>query len=351
MESLYEFGLVATEWLQTHYPSLAPFMVGISQLGRFEFYILLLTLVYWCIHKRIGAHFAYLVIVNLFVNSFFKGALREPRTFWLDPEGARIDALSDEASFGFPSGHAQTTTVTLYFLAAQFRRAWIWVGATVLLLLMGLSRVYLGVHAVHDVVAGVIVGLTILVGYAVTMRLFANRFRHRLLGQKLLVFLVAPLVAAALYVIVMLLLGAPDLSVMWAAFVEPAIEAAHEDAVTAVALMISVGIGFTLEVNRIGFLVDGALWRRAVRYLVGVSITLGLWYGSRLLIAEVTPEGALWLELVLRFAQYTIIGFWVSYWAPLLFTWLRLAPSSSGPQDPFTVQGASVKEIRERKRR
>ena len=65
------------------------------------------------------------------------------------------------SSFSFPSGHAMATLcligVLLVIVWAQFRPVWRWVFgimAPILLLGIGLSRVYLGVHYPSDVVAG-----------------------------------------------------------------------------------------------------------------------------------------------------------------------------------------------------
>jgi undecaprenyl-diphosphatase len=67
----------------------------------------------------------------------------------------------------FPSGHAMSATIvysTVAYLAARLhRRAWArWVTmslALLLILLIGVSRIYLGVHYPSDVLAGIIMGL------------------------------------------------------------------------------------------------------------------------------------------------------------------------------------------------
>ncbi|PRY06061.1 undecaprenyl-diphosphatase [Pontibacter ummariensis] len=80
--------------------------------------------------------------------------------------------------FSFPSGHA-TTAIMLYGLLAYFaygRYSWHpmfrtlipWVAA-ILILLIGFSRIYLGVHYLSDVLAGFLLGgLWLLVGISLT---------------------------------------------------------------------------------------------------------------------------------------------------------------------------------------
>ncbi len=61
-----------------------------------------------------------------------------------------------------PSGHAQNGIVAWGFFAAQTGR-FLWVGAAVIIALIGVSRVYLGVHSTGQVLAGWAIGLTLLV--------------------------------------------------------------------------------------------------------------------------------------------------------------------------------------------
>ena len=71
-------------------------------------------------------------------------------------------------SYSFPSGHAMAAAAIWGMIAVVIARLvprlrlWIAVSAFVLILLIGLSRIYLGVHWVTDVLAGYAAGATIL---------------------------------------------------------------------------------------------------------------------------------------------------------------------------------------------
>ena len=68
------------------------------------------------------------------------------------------ESIAPESSFSFPSGHAMgsmTLACVLVFLAWHTRWRWPMLGATSLFVaLVGLSRVYLGVHYPSDILAG-----------------------------------------------------------------------------------------------------------------------------------------------------------------------------------------------------
>jgi len=78
---------------------------------------------------------------------------------------ARPEAAFASLGYSFPSGHA-FAAMTLYGMlaywlvrAAPRHREWVWSGAIILILLIGFSRVYLGVHYASDVAAGFAAGL------------------------------------------------------------------------------------------------------------------------------------------------------------------------------------------------
>lgn len=94
-----------------------------------------------------------------------------------------VPHLASVTSYSFPSGHAMLSAVVYLTLGALLARLaggrWAklyFVGVAVLLtLLVGASRVYLGVHYPTDVVAGWAAG----VGRAVLCWLIARRLQHR----------------------------------------------------------------------------------------------------------------------------------------------------------------------------
>ena len=125
-------------WVQQISSSpLDAFFRVITLLGNPEAYLIILTLIYWCVNKRWGIRLLVLAMLSSWVNEAIKSLLRLPR-----PDPIRVRQLVTETSFGFPSNHAQTGGVIIWgYLAAMVRRSWF----TVISVIMALMGVLLAV--------------------------------------------------------------------------------------------------------------------------------------------------------------------------------------------------------------
>lgn len=131
--------------------------------------------------KREARLFALTMIGAGLLNITLKLAFKRPR-----PEP--FFNLSPPETYSFPSGHSLTSAVFFGALAAIVTariksrrvRTAIWIVCTAMFLLIGLSRIYLGVHYTTDVIAGYAAALIwILVVRFVEMQL-ARRRRRKL---------------------------------------------------------------------------------------------------------------------------------------------------------------------------
>ena len=88
-------------------------------------------------------------------------------------------------SFSFPSGHALFATcffgglavLLSHRLRSRLLQVLIWIVALLLIVLIGASRVYLGVHYPTDVLGGFAVGIVWVVSVALGDRLAERRLR------------------------------------------------------------------------------------------------------------------------------------------------------------------------------
>lgn len=152
-------GLNVLRFVQTvHAPGLDRFFIAVTMLGSEEFYLLILPILYWCGDRALGRRVGRLFLFSSFVNVWAKGFFHTLR-----PPAGQVRILFPESGGGyaFPSGHAQGAATFWGYLALVRRRAWLDVLAVALVLLVGLSRLYLGVHWPVDVVGGTALGLVL----------------------------------------------------------------------------------------------------------------------------------------------------------------------------------------------
>lgn len=329
MEELYQLSLALTTWLQASYPQLHGAMRVVSSLGEEPAFLVILPAFYWSINKRLGRQLGYIFLLSALINNVAKNFARQPRPFWLDPavQGGEAEG------YGLPSGHVQNATAVFLLLAFWARRTWAWALALLYVAVMAFSRFYLGVHFLQDIAVGFTLGLLVLAAFLGWQRAFAERYSRRILGRRLLVMILIPTILAGVYGVGLLLLGPPNSDVPWASFIPAAELNAREDVVSTVAALLGFGIGMLLESSRVRFRVEGVIWKRVLRYLIGTAISVAIWGGLR----AVFPAEPEWVALPLRFVRYLLLVLWVTYFAPWLFVRLRLAASDTESEVRVTL--------------
>ena len=279
---------------QIHGPALDTIFRAITSMGEEEFFLLLLPLLMWCVDFWLGARVTVLFLLSSYLNVDLKDLFQQPRPFDLAPSVR----LSSAEGYGLPSGHSQAAIVVWGSVAAWARKTWFWVVAIGLMVLIGFSRIYLGVHFPTDVLAGWAIGAVLLGSYLAVQHGGEKRLAELNLGMQMLLALALPLV---------LLLLHPT-----------------KDTTAAMATLAGAGVGLALTRRWVSFSARGPWWQRAVRFLVGGTIVLALYLGLR---AVFPGEGSAFY-MVFRFLRYGLIGVWVSLGAPWLFRLLQLAPEA-----------------------
>lgn len=141
-------------------PALDRIVLLITQLGSEQVYVALLVIVYLGVDAVVGRRIAITFLASFYANEQIKQLVDRPRPFEIDPSVLRSQAARATApGASFPSGHAQAATVFYGSLAAYLRRRWLSVVSVVVVVLISLSRLYLGVHMPIDVVGGIGIGL------------------------------------------------------------------------------------------------------------------------------------------------------------------------------------------------
>ena len=319
MHSILDFGvrlIIALQGLGT-LPTLP--MNLFSFLGTEDFYMLALPIIYWCVDSMVGLRVALILLFSTSLNSALKLAFHGPRPYWYSPS---VHGLAVETSFGVPSGHAQNAAVVWGLLAAHLRNWWSWLVAVFLILFIGLSRLYLGVHFPHDVLLGWLIGGLVL---WLTMRYWEPLtawIRKQNAGWQVIVAFLASLVLFLLPLIPYVWLKVTNWQPpqVWATY-DPATTISLSDSATAAGTFFGMLVGVVWLASRGGFQTRGLWWQFILRYLLGVAGVLIVRYGLK----AIFPEGEYALAYFLRYLRYALIGFWVTGGAPWAFISLKLA--------------------------
>ncbi|HID87799.1 MAG TPA: phosphatase PAP2 family protein [Anaerolineae bacterium] len=298
---VFTWGIEFNVWLQTFStPFLDALFKAITFMGNEEFYLILLPLVYWCFDKGIGVRLVFLYLLGAYINTGLKDLFGAPRPFQFAPE--RVRAIGDAKGYGFPSGHSQGSAMVWSYLATQVGR-WFWIAGIGLPLLVGLSRMYLGVHFPGDVLGGWAIGAVCVALYVWLAPAAARWLRRTPLALKLALAIVIPLVLVAIHL--------------------------NDDTVKAMAALMGLGAGIALEVQHVGFSARGGWWKRALRFLVGAVVLLALYLGLKLVFPGEEQVGPL-VATVFRMLRYGLIGLWAGFVGPWAFVSLKLA-EKEGP--------------------
>ena len=146
-----------------HFESFNSLFLSITILGELWLPSLICAIVYWCIDLRAGLYLFSLAGCNVVITHFAKMLACVYRPWILSDKMQPVkEAVAFAKGYSFPSGHSATASSVLGGVAFLQRHHLIrCVSLILLILLVGFSRLWLGVHTPQDVVFGILTGLTL----------------------------------------------------------------------------------------------------------------------------------------------------------------------------------------------
>jgi hypothetical protein len=246
-----------------------------------------------------------------------------PRPFWVDP---RVKAMASETTFGLPSGHSQNAAALWGMVAAGIRKKWAWITALLVIFLVGISRLYLGVHFLRDVLSGWLIGGLLVILYLRFEKPVAKWLASRSLPLQLLISLI--------FSLVLILVGllsrtiSSDFSLPQAWIDQAVAKGASapdpfslEGTVTYAGLALGFTAGYVWWRRKYGpAVIKSASLKLLGQYAVGLAGMIGLYFGLK----AVFPAEPEMTKEIFRYLRYALIGAWVSAIAPWLFRKLKL---------------------------
>lgn len=248
---------------------LTSFFKFLTFFGDKEFYIMVLPLFFWLWDKEKAVKLLFILLPSLLLNFWLKEIFQTAR-----PLGV---ALIEQGGFAFPSGHAQGSTTLWLMLALLIRQKWMNYFAVIMVLLVSVSRLYLGVHYPIDIFGGLLIGVLLVLIY--DKYLYDNL--KEFLSAKSAMFKTAVLTIIILFFTILY----------------PA-----DDAITILAVLWGFSMILIFFDVLKSTLPQGILWKLLI-LIVGIVGVLLIWKGLKAILPP--------MELT-RFLRYALLGAWIA---------------------------------------
>ena len=285
--------------LQTHMGAFArEFCKLLSVFGEEIVLIAILGFVYWCLDKELGKRIGLLMVVGNVLFPLIKNLALRPRPYFVHKEIQclkPVDTNADPYDFvrqgwSFPSGHALNSAALYGSLGLNTENRALKRIFFALPVLVGISRVAVGVHYPTDVMAGWIIGagLIVLIPELCAMT-----------GSKLYILLAVLGASGFLY-------------------------CRTDDFYTSYGLMLGFFLAVGFEERYVCFENTNRPLACVLRMILGIGIYLGL---NTLLKLPFSPDyldSATMEAFVVRVIRYTIVTFFSIGVYPLLFNKVKV---------------------------
>lgn len=255
----------------------------ITQLGDQIFFILVAGVLYWTVDKRLAHKFVFAYMISAIANTALKALFKRTRPFYYP--GVESEPSWRTTGYSFPSGHAQASGVlgyTMVHIAHRYKKPILtWFGLFIMVM-VPLSRMYLGQHFLTDVIAGLFLALGLTyVSFKLVDKMGNDEHIYTLM-------LVPFFIAALLFF-------------------------PHHDLAVGAGGFAGFALGYYFEKKYIQYDVTAKLWIQALKVLLGLAVALVIKEGLKFIFPEV---------IFFDFIRYFLIGGWAAIGAPITFRYV-----------------------------
>lgn len=286
-------------------PVLDSFFSLITHLGSETLFLAIAIIVYWCVSKKEGYYLMTVGFIGTLVNQFLKLICQVPRPWVKDPNFTIVEsARADATGYSFPSGHTQSVTAALGCPARFTGRMAVRVVCIVLILLTGLSRMYLGVHTPLDVGVSLVVGTVLVLALYPVFRQIDEKPRRFYLT-------VGALAAAAVAYVLFVELH------QWPADIDAHnLESGIKNGYLLLGCSVGMMLAFWLERNYINFDVKAPWWAQLLKIVLGLVLVLAIKAGFKPILKIIWDHHIMTTAL-----RYCLIVLFASCVWPRTFGW------------------------------
>ena len=141
--------------LNSH-PALDPIMIFLSSMGDYILWLAIFVALYLWKGKRVAVSYAFVILVATILVFALKSFFEIPR-----PDDVRF--VIEAHGYSMPSGHTSRSFASAMFLHPLVDNGKIRLLIWILAALIGLSRIFVGVHYPSDILVGALIGC--IIGY------------------------------------------------------------------------------------------------------------------------------------------------------------------------------------------
>lgn len=271
------------------------FMLHITDMGQALITYLVFAFVYWCVDKNYGQLIAFNISFSCWMNQWSKRIFKIERPWIKYPDIKPVEAALPMASgYSMPSGHT-TRALAVWGVWGycifkdsrldKLKRRWLACGIWLIVALVMISRIYLGVHTIPDVLVALIMGIVIMFVCEILLEWVRNE-KYRIIND-ILVCLIGCIIISV--------------SIFWFGCLS--------NAGTALGVL----IGWLLERRLVRFQTNGSWINKVLRFIPG-ALVIFICYTSGTTIMSHIVDG--------KYAAFFLNGFasfFIMFLYPVIF--------------------------------
>ena len=273
------------------YPFFDVFWSFITFFGEELFMMIICITLYWVVDKKMALYLAFTSILSFGINGIVKDIAKIERpitasdaTRFVEVDNIFVNTTKLVESYSFPSGHSQMATAIFGGLGFYLKNKKFWIFSIIMVVLICLSRIYLGVHWPLDVLVGSTLGIAITYfAYLLFSKASEKTMFYVYIGLIVLgfVFLLA---------------------------------SSKPDTYKGAGAVVGLGLGVVLEMKFVNFdPKEGTVLRKVIRVIAGLIFVLAMKEGLKIVFNAIGSYN------IFHFIRYLLAAFVATFIYPLIF--------------------------------